>query len=304
MAKEVPIFLDPEDIQMFDLGEVTHVRPRASRRIKAFPWYGSKYSHMDWLLPRLPEANHYVEPFGGSAAVLLNRAPSKIETYNDIDGNVVNFFKVLRENRNELLELLKLTPFSREEFMLAIQGRDQGNPVERARQFYILTVQTFVGKAQSPSLGDWRKSKTVSRNNMALATSSWLSSMNYLPVVADRLMRVQIENRPAMELIESYDKEDVLFYCDPPYPHDSRSAHSFVYYTEMSEQEHRELAELLSNVKAKVAISGYNDGIMSELYSEWELFLADPKYARSSKDIRQEALWTNYGKVESKMSLF
>ncbi|MCA9913402.1 MAG: DNA adenine methylase, partial [Anaerolineae bacterium] len=87
----------------------------------AFGWYGGKYSHLDWLLPLLPGTKHYCEPFGGSAAVLLNRKPAQVETYNDIDGELITFFRVLREDKEALLEAIGLTPFSREEFELAIQ---------------------------------------------------------------------------------------------------------------------------------------------------------------------------------------
>lgn len=88
----------------------------------AFGWYGGKYSHLDWLLPLLPHTQHYCEPFGGSAATLINREPSPLETYNDIDGELVNFFRVLREQKDALVEAIGLTPFSREEFVLAISG--------------------------------------------------------------------------------------------------------------------------------------------------------------------------------------
>jgi DNA adenine methylase len=89
---------------------------KTSKKVIAFGWYGGKFSHLDWLLPLLPECYHYCEPFGGSAAVLLNRPPSPVETYNDLDGEVVNFFKVLREEKGKLIEAIGLTPFSREEF--------------------------------------------------------------------------------------------------------------------------------------------------------------------------------------------
>jgi len=86
---------------------------RTKRKLIAFGWYGGKYSHLDWLLPLLPACHHYVEPFAGSAAVLLNREPSPVETYNDIDGEVTNFFRVLRDRKEKLVEQIGLTPFSR-----------------------------------------------------------------------------------------------------------------------------------------------------------------------------------------------
>lgn len=88
-------------------------------KVIAFGWYGGKFSHLDWLLPLLPKTTHYCEPFGGSAAVLLNREPSPVETYNDLDGDVVNFFRVLRDDHEALIEAIGLTPFSREEFRIA-----------------------------------------------------------------------------------------------------------------------------------------------------------------------------------------
>ena len=91
-------------------------------KLIAFGWYGGKYSHLDWLLPLLPRTAHFCEPFGGSAAVLINRIPSSIETYNDLDGEVVNFFRVLRSQKDALIEAIGLTPFSKEEFDLAING--------------------------------------------------------------------------------------------------------------------------------------------------------------------------------------
>src|SRR3989338_5619176 len=93
-------------------------RPRGGKLI-AFGWYGGKYSHLEWLMPLLPDSHHYCEPFAGSAAVLLNREPSPIETYNDMDGEVANFFRVLRDKPKEIINAIALTPFSREEFYIA-----------------------------------------------------------------------------------------------------------------------------------------------------------------------------------------
>src|SRR6266566_3624979 len=108
----------------------------AKRRNKliAFGWYGGKFSHLNWLLPLLPKCHHYCEPFAGSAAVLLNRPPSAIETYNDLDGEVVNFFRALRKDGETLQRLLALTPFSREEFSLACTLDPDITPLERARR--------------------------------------------------------------------------------------------------------------------------------------------------------------------------
>ncbi|MGH9352527.1 MAG: DNA adenine methylase, partial [Terriglobia bacterium] len=118
------------------------------KKLIAFGWYGGKFSHLDWLLPLLPECHHYCEPFGGSAAVLLNREPSPVETYNDLDGEVVNFFRVLRDQKEELLEVIGLTPFSREEFFIAV-SKNGGNisNLERARRFFVRARQARTGLA-------------------------------------------------------------------------------------------------------------------------------------------------------------
>lgn len=100
-------------------------------KLIAFRWYGGKFNHLDWLLPLLPQTQHFCEPFAGSAAVLINRSPSPVETYNDIDGDVANFFRVLREQKEMLIEAIGLTPFSREAFEKAIS-----EPPSAARQFY------------------------------------------------------------------------------------------------------------------------------------------------------------------------
>lgn len=122
-----------------------------STRKLAFGWYGGKFSHLKWLLPLLPRCHHYVEPYGGSAAVLLNRQPSPLETYNDLDAEVVNFFRVLREQKARLIEAISLTPFSRKEYLESLQRA--ADPLERARRFYVRTRQCFFGLSQSGSPG-------------------------------------------------------------------------------------------------------------------------------------------------------
>lgn len=311
-----------------------------------FRWYGGKYSHLDWLLPQLPDTKRYIEPFGGSGTVLLNRSPSPIEVYNDLDSDVTNFFKVLRDNRDELLEKIALTPFSREEFEYAIknQGNEDLSDIEKARLFFIRAGQVRSGLAQEATPGRWAYCKGASRRNMASAVSRWhgrldhleqaadriggysevegvvkelreegehevadeLEGMNNQEAVkalqeakmedlADRLRRVQIENREANEIIQTYgDSEDALIYCDPPYPHGSRSeGTTTVYRYEMTDEEHIELAEVLHNTDAKVAISSYRCDLTESLYGDWNRIDVQ-KTSHTSKEYREESLWLNY----------
>lgn len=259
----------------------------------AFGWYGGKYSHLDWLLPLLPETTHFCEPFGGSAAVLINREPSPVETYNDIDGEVVNFFRTLREQKETLVEAIGLTPFSREEFEIAIYGPHEGiDRVERARRFYIRARQVRTGLAQTASTGRWAHCLLTSRARMAGAVSRWLGSVEDLPLIAQRLLRVQIEHDNAIAVIRRYDSEETLFYCDPPYPLSSRGGNAYGY--ELSDNQHRELADVLRNVKGKVALSGYHCDLMDELYHDWVSIEAPEKYCHSVKTLRREVLWVNF----------
>ena len=269
----------------------------------AFGWYGGKFSHLDWLLPLLPETTHYCEPFGGSAAVLLNRHPAPVETYNDIDGELVIFFQALREQPDELIRAIGLTPFSRKELEIAVtEPTQQLSNLERARRFFVRARQVRTGLAQTASAGRWAHCLLTSRAGMAGAVSRWLGSVEDLPEIAQRLLRVQIEHAPAIEVIQRYDSLETLFYCDPPYPHDSRSDLK-AYAYEMKDDEHRQLAEVLQRVQGKVAISGYDSKLFNELYSDWYRTEALERQIHSSKAMRQEVLWTNYDPATAEKKL-
>ena len=276
-------------------GRVEVLRPpKRSRKLIAFGWYGGKFSHLDWLLPLIPEGRHYCEPFAGSAAVLINRKPSPVETYNDIDGDVSNFFRTLRDSSDELTRAIGLTPFSREEFFLACSQPDGSiSDLERARRFFVRARQVRTGLAQSASLGRWANCKNTSRAGMSGVVSRWLGSVEMLPFIAERLLRVQIENRPALDLIKLYDGPETVFYCDPPYPHESRGDSS-AYGDEMTDAEHVALAGALHKAEGKVAVSGYRCDLMDGLYSDFRRIDAPEKLCHSVKRPRTEALWTNF----------
>jgi DNA adenine methylase len=266
---------------------------KPKRRI-VFGWYGGKFNHLSWLVPLLPKCHHYCEPFAGSGAVLLNRAPSPVETYNDIDGEVVTFFRVLRDQKEKLIEAIGLTPFSREEFYRALSTNDESlSDLERARRFFVRARQVRTGLAQTASLGRWANCKNTSRSGMSGVVSRWLGSLEMLPQIAERLLRVQIENRPADEVIQLYDCAGTLFYCDPPYPHETRGD-TKSYGFEMTNEEHSKLANILSKAKGKVAISGYRCDLLDTLYKGWRRFDAPSKHCHSIKKSRQESLWMNY----------
>jgi len=225
----------------------------------------------------------------------LNRSPSPIETYNDLDGEVVNFFRVLRTRKDRLIEAIGLTPFSREEFGLACVVDPRLAPLERARRFYIRARQVRTGLAQTASLGRWANCRNTSRAGMSGVISRWLGGVDALPAIADRLLRVQIENRPAIDVINLYDSSQTLFYCDPPYVHGTRGDRS-AYGHEMSDDEHRELAKALNGAQGMVAISNYQCELMDELYPmpKWHKVIGPKRTIHSTKGTRSEVLWTNY----------
>src|SRR5437773_1375037 len=254
----------------YELNRRRLVGRAAQRREKmiAFGYYGGKFSHLDFILPLLPSTyRHYCEPFGGSAAVLINRKPADVETYNDIDSEVANFFTCLREHGEELIRQVSLTPFSREELVRS-HTHDRGlTPIERARRFFVRARQTRTGLAQTSTEGRWAHCVLTSRAGMAGAVSRWLGSVEGLAEIVQRLQRVQIENVPALEVIRRYDSPDTLFYCDPPYPHEARGD-AKAYGFEMSNTEHEKLAEALHDVEGAVAVSGYRCDLMDRLYGD------------------------------------
>lgn len=269
------------------------------RKLIAFGWYGGKYSHLDWLLPLLPACHHYCEPFAGSGAVLLNRTSSPVETYNDLDGEVVNFFRVLRDQKDALTEAIGLTPFSREEFALSCELDSELTSLERARRFYVRARQVRTGLAQTASLGRWANCKDTSRAGMSGVVSRWLGGVEKLADIADRLLRVQIENRPALEVIQLYDSPTTFFYCDPPYVHETRGD-AKAYSYEMTDTEHRAFAAVMNRIEGKAAVSNYDCELMNNLFPapKWQKIVSPEKTIHSTKDKRQEVLWINYDVAE------
>jgi DNA adenine methylase len=301
----------PAPAELREEAPVYHVNGNGSARVRIVPppitrlverkkmipfgWYGGKFSHLDWLLPLLPQCHHYCEPFAGSGAVLLNREPSPVETFNDIDGEVVNFFRVLREEKEELIEAIGLTPFAREEFSIACEVSPDLPLLERARRFYVRARQVRTGLAQTATIGRWANCKNTSRAGMSGVVSRWLGAVEDLPAVAERLLRVQIENRPAIDVIRLYDSPTTLFYCDPPYVHSTRGD-SKAYSFEMTDAQHRELAKVLNLVQGMVAFSNYPARFIDELYPapKWHKTVTAERTNHSTKDKRVEVLWTNY----------
>lgn len=223
--------------------------------LRAFYYPGAKGTILTDILQILENVphRHYCEPFGGSAVVLLNKRPAEIEMLNDLDGEVVNFFRVLRDKPEELIRAVDLTPYSRQEYLSAIQQNEEISDLERARRFFVRACQSYGGTgAQKPTRGRWAYSVTGRWTDTGAA--KYRRVVENLYAVAKRLQRVQIECDDALNVIKRYGSPETLFYVDPPYPLESR-VDKCIYALELTDERHEELAETLAGVKGKVGLT-------------------------------------------------
>ena len=255
-----------------------------------FRYPGAKWGMAEWIIQHFPEDYEkmvYLEPFAGSSAVFFNKKPGIVETINDLDGDVVNFFKVLREHPEKLINQIKLTPFSREEYKLSMLPCDE--PIERARRFAVRTTQSIGAKPDS----GWRNHKKALAGGTALKWNGLPETLEQavIRLKGDTQNIVQIESMDALKLIEKYDFPDVLMYIDPPYVKDTRRTKK-LYKVEMDETGQSKLLELLEKSKAKIVLSGYQ----SELYDgKLKGWYKDTIQARTTAvDTATETLWINY----------
>ncbi|MFE2747355.1 DNA adenine methylase [Streptomyces scopuliridis] len=267
-----------------------------------FPYYGAKARIAPWLVGHMPNEHRvYVEPFAGSAAVLFARSrPATHEVLNDLDGNVVTFFRVLRDREDELVRVLTLTPYSREEYRAADLEASDLDDVERARRFFVRTTQSF--NAAGAAAGKRASWSNGMRRGSSQATTV-ADVVDRLHAAAARLRKVVIENRPAADLIALYDAPDVVLYCDPPYLNSTRSGlrdHKQGDYAHdtNTEADHRALAEVLHGCRSSVLLSGYGSPLYDELYGDWdraEITVQRPTSNRrgSTGPAGVEVVWSN-----------
>lgn len=248
---------------------------------------GAKNRIANWIISQMPKHNVYVEPYAGSLGVLLNKPRCHIETVNDLHGEVVNFFRVLRDKPDELKRLIELTPYAREEYDLAYETSE--DDIEQARRFCVRCWMGF-GCGNLYHNG-FKSGQQSSSPNPAKAWSE-------LPIVmtqaAERLKGVQIENLTALELISRYDTSDVFMYIDPPYLHENRK--NYLYKYEMEDAEHEELLKVLLKHPGKIMISGYDNDLYNEYLKGWSKALK--KTTAECGLSRTEVLWMNYAETQ------
>ena len=282
-------------------------------------WHGGKYYLRKWIIGLMPPHLHYVEPFFGGGGILLARDPNRnwmatgneklaaasqgsSEVANDIHGELVNFWKVLQNPEDFALfrQRVEMTPFSEAEFNeMLLQSKEEqtvseDNRIERAVRFFILARQSRQGLMKD--FATLSRNRTRSRMNEQV--SAWLNVIDGLPEVHERLRRVVILNQDACSVIKRQDGPNTLFYCDPPYVHETRST-TGEYAFEMTVDQHRELLDVLSGIQGKFMLSGYP----SELYAQWQErfgwarhdYLIDNKAAAGKvKEVKTESVWCNF----------
>lgn len=274
-------------------------------------YYGGKWRLAPKLIKIFPAHRVYTEGFGGGGSVLLQKPRAQQEVYNDLDGEVVNVFRVLqvRSRAKKLEQLLRVTPFSRDEFNLSYQ--DCADPVERARRTISRSFMGYgsdsITRVKASRAGfNTSLSKTMRtgfrvnswRSNVS-AAMDWSHYPDQVAAFCERMQGVVIENRDALTVIAKADVQDALHYVDPPYPKsvrnggatESRVEHN--YRHELTDADHERLAELLHSVEGMVVISSYPGDLYGQLYRDWErISWTGSQFCHGSAK-RTEAVWIN-----------
>ena len=255
-------------------------------------YHGGKWRLAKWILSHFPEHRIYVELFGGAASVLLQKERCYSEVYNDLDREVVNLFRVLRDKSmaKKLKSLLALTPYAKDEFTLSYEPVN--DPVEQARR---TVFRSFSGFGSGAACGHKTGFRACSNRSNTPPAHDWRNYPGTLQHTVERLRGVVVENKPALDVIKQHDSAETLFYADPPYPHSTRmrnAGYSGVYRHEMSDQDHQDLAERLHKVDGFVVVSGYPCDLYDQiLYPTWTRVERDARADCALE--RTEVLWIN-----------
>lgn len=254
-------------------------------------YHGGKWKLAPWIISHFPQHRVYVEPFGGGGSVLLRKPRAYAEVYNDLDGEIVNLFRVVRDRGDELRELLALTPFARDEYLGAFDLSD--DRLECARR---TVIRSFMGFGSNAILRTV-KSGFRSNSNRSGTTPAhdWANYPDCLDALIQRLRGVVIENRAANKIMPQHDGSETLHYCDPPYVHETRTQISHGhhgYNHEMTDDDHRRFADDVRALSGMVVVSGYaHDLYDRELFADWAR-VERPAMADGARP-RIEVLWLN-----------
>jgi DNA adenine methylase len=256
-------------------------------------YHGSKWRIAPWIIAQFPEHRNYVEVFGGGAGVLLRKPRSIVEVYNDLDEQVVNFYRVLRDPKtcDELIQSIALSPFSRQEFAGSYTPSEC--PVESARRFAIRCYMGHGTCSVDPKDSNGFRSCDI-RAGKSYARE-WSGIPAAIADAAERFIGVTIECLDYRKLIPKFSDKQTLLYIDPPYPMATRAAGGKGYVHELTDHDHRQLAWLLHSTKSKVIISGYPCDLLDGLYACWKREeKATTANGQSGAVKRTEVVWKNF----------
>jgi DNA adenine methylase len=282
----------------------------ATQTIRVLRWHGGKGKLAPKIVPLLPKHHTYIEPFGGAAAVLLEKQPSEFEVYNDINSDLVNFFRMLREAPEDLIRAIELTPYAREEY--AVAGGPVEDPVERARRFMVaswMTVSAYTGTFRSET--DWRRLLHYTKGTHNPPSVEWQRLSARLWGCSQRLRTIQIDNRPAKDIIVKYDGPGACFYIDPPYMAEVRTGPKR-YEGEMTDDEHVELLELLNGSEGAQVVSSYDNPLYAQqltrargwVQHKFEMTLHSTMAGLGQKrHTRVESVWVRAARAPSQTTL-
>lgn len=248
---------------------------------------GSKWSISDWIINNFPQHHSYVEPYFGSGAVFFSKYQSAIETINDLDEDVINLFKCIRDDSEALARKIAMTPYSRQAYDESFETIE-GNEIDKALKFLVRCWQGHGFRTNGYKVG-W-KNDVQGRENM-YAVYNWYRLPEWVMSIVDRLKQVQIESRPALEVIKRFNYPNVLIYADPPYLLGTRRAKQYKH--EMSDQDHVEMLETLLQHKGKIILSGYQSELYDEMLKGWHKDNIKGSAEYHGAD-RKEILWMNF----------
>jgi DNA adenine methylase len=255
-------------------------------------WMGGKKTLAPTIAGLLPKHEIYVEPFAGSAAVLFAKSPSRTEIINDVHGEVVHFYRVLRDDRQSvrLKELLELTPYARDEHDHCRINPETNDPVERARRFFVSVRQSF----NCEEGGSWARTIDPHRTRIR----EWCRSVDRLDAYLTRMKTVQVEHQDFRKLLPECDRPGTVIYADPPYLPDTRTRSSDIYKHEMNEADHVALLDIVCRFRhGRIVLSGYDSPMYTERLKGWSRWDFSRKinsaFSERAKPRRTELVWVS-----------
>lgn len=249
-------------------------------------YHGGKWKLAPWIVSNLPRHRIYVEPFGGGGSVLLRKPRCHAEVYNDKDGEVVNLFRVVRDQGEELRRVVSLTPFSRVEYEASYKPADDA--IEQARR---TVIRAFMGFGSASINGQASGFRANSNRSHGTPAHDWRNWPDCVREITERLRAVVIENREAVDVMDAHDGDETLHYLDPPYVHSTRNVRerSLAYRFEMSDDDHVALAVAAKRMRGLVVVSGYRCDLYDSLFGGWQRI--DKRTMADGAKPRIESLW-------------